>query len=389
MRKYLFTAIALLMGLTVHAQDGKSFYDTFEDGTANGWKAFAYQEGGPTTSHVSVVDNPLVAGANNSSKVLLIQEDDMANPYGAVKEGFELKVSSSDFKYIHLKVLADVAHTITVACKNSEGSGDNTTAWSGAPYTKKGEWEEVVVSIYHNFKPDKNGTAVSLRFFSKTASKIYIDDIYFSNKRTPTSPPAPEETNINDTFEDGNIGTWHSYKDASGITVEVVDNPAKDAVNPSNKVLHVKMDKSSNWKGAVRENMAVPVTNDEGGLKYLYFKVRKPATDVITVNFIKGDESHFTGYTPSEADKWEEAYIDAGVKTDLVNQLYLRPGNTPSEIWIDDIRFVEKWELTGIGDIQAAHAADAPTYTVSGVRVSENGLPKGIYIKGGKKFIVK
>ena len=116
MRKYLFTAIALLMGLTVHAQDGKSFYDTFEDGTANGWKAFAYQEGGPTTSHVSVVDNPLVAGANNSSKVLLIQEDDMANPYGAVKEGFELKVSSSDFKYIHLKVLADVAHTITVAC---------------------------------------------------------------------------------------------------------------------------------------------------------------------------------------------------------------------------------------------------------------------------------
>lgn len=68
MRKYLFTAIALLMGLTVHAQDGKSFYDTFEDGTANGWKAFAYQEGGPTTSHVSVVDNPLVAGQTTAAK---------------------------------------------------------------------------------------------------------------------------------------------------------------------------------------------------------------------------------------------------------------------------------------------------------------------------------
>lgn len=47
--------------------------------------------------------------------------------------------------------------------------------------------------------------------------------------------------------------------------------------------------------------------------------------------------------------------------------------------------------LTGISTISASTAddANAPVYTLSGMRMSGSQLPAGVYIKGGKKFIVK
>jgi hypothetical protein len=46
--------------------------------------------------------------------------------------------------------------------------------------------------------------------------------------------------------------------------------------------------------------------------------------------------------------------------------------------------------VTGISTISTkTNDVNAPVYTLSGVRMSGNKLPAGVYIKGGKKFIVK
>ena len=53
---------------------------------------------------------------------------------------------------------------------------------------------------------------------------------------------------------------------------------------------------------------------------------------------------------------------------------------------------IEEFEANGIEDVQMdTHNTTAPIYTLQGVQVKEEkeALPAGIYIQGGKKFIVK
>ena len=49
------------------------------------------------------------------------------------------------------------------------------------------------------------------------------------------------------------------------------------------------------------------------------------------------------------------------------------------------------WETTGIDEVKASPAQvdDEAVYNLSGIKMDADNLPKGIYIRGGKKFIVK
>ena len=49
------------------------------------------------------------------------------------------------------------------------------------------------------------------------------------------------------------------------------------------------------------------------------------------------------------------------------------------------------WEMTGIDEVKASPAQvdDEAVYNLSGIKMDADNLPKGIYIRGGKKFIVK
>lgn len=56
------------------------------------------------------------------------------------------------------------------------------------------------------------------------------------------------------------------------------------------------------------------------------------------------------------------------------------------------VMLVVNGETTGIEGIETGKTNDAPVYDLKGIRVSNgslNGLPKGLYIKGGKKVYVK
>ena len=48
---------------------------------------------------------------------------------------------------------------------------------------------------------------------------------------------------------------------------------------------------------------------------------------------------------------------------------------------------LEEGETTGIATVVTNE--DAPIYNLQGIRMNGKNLPKGIYIQGGKKFMVK
>ena len=51
-----------------------------------------------------------------------------------------------------------------------------------------------------------------------------------------------------------------------------------------------------------------------------------------------------------------------------------------------------KKNATGISEVSVEENklnADAPIYTISGVRVSKNNLKAGVYVQNGKKFVVR
>ena len=84
---------------------------------------------------------------------------------------------------------------------------------------------------------------------------------------------------------------------------------------------------------------------------------------------------HFTG---SKINKGN-IYVINSAKVPAAGRLNM--------IWLDENGNVVEDETTAIESINAAEAAEGEIYNLQGVRV--NGAQKGIYIKNGKKFIVK
>lgn len=81
-----------------------------------------------------------------------------------------------------------------------------------------------------------------------------------------------------------------------------------------------------------------------------------------------------------------------GTKINKGNIYVINPAKVPSAgrlnmIWLDENGNVVEDEATAIESINATETAEGEIYNLQGVRV--NGAQKGIYIKNGKKFIVK
>ena len=82
----------------------------------------------------------------------------------------------------------------------------------------------------------------------------------------------------------------------------------------------------------------------------------------------------------------------SGTKINKGNIYVINPAKVPAAgrlnmIWLDENGNVVEDETTAIESINATEAAEGEIYNLQGVRV--NGAQKGIYIKNGKKFIVK
>ena len=131
--------------------------------------------------------------------------------------------------------------------------------------------------------------------------------------------------------------------------------------------------------------------NDGKWITNLYFKVNgATANDIVTVASVNNYGS--SSFHPSVAslDEYlaqDNAPVTAVLKGDEPLSLY-RISDALGKVTV----YSAKGGATGIKtiNVNAQNTADAPIYSLNGVRMnSKNNLPKGVYIQGGKKFVVK
>ena len=131
--------------------------------------------------------------------------------------------------------------------------------------------------------------------------------------------------------------------------------------------------------------------NDGKWITYLYFKVNgATADDIITVASVNNYGSSSLHPSVASLDEYlaqDNAPVTAVLKGDEPFSLY-RISDALGKVTV----YTAKGGATGIKTINAntQNTADAPIYSLNGVRMnSKNNLPKGVYIQGGKKFVVK
>ena len=131
--------------------------------------------------------------------------------------------------------------------------------------------------------------------------------------------------------------------------------------------------------------------NDGKWITNLYFKVNgATADDIITVASVNNYGSSSLHPSVASLDEYlaqDNAPVTAVLKGDEPFSLY-RISDALGKVTV----YSAKGGATGIKTINAntQNTADAPIYSLNGVRMnSKNNLPKGVYIQGGKKFVVK
>ena len=117
-----------------------------------------------------------------------------------------------------------------------------------------------------------------------------------------------------DDFEAGAKG-W-SAVDPGWVDFEIVDNPHKDAVNSSDKVLKItRYTGHANWAGVIlRNKYNLKFGGLDGQYRYGYVKIFKTTNGNVTFKLEKngdaGSSSKTVGYTPNGS--WQELTFDLG-----------------------------------------------------------------------------
>lgn len=122
-----------------------------------------------------------------------------------------------------------------------------------------------------------------------------------------------------------------------------------------------------------------------------FFKVDgATADDIVAVASVNNYGSSSLHPSVASLDEYlaqDNAPVTAVLKGDEPFSLY-RISDALGKVTV----YSAKGGATGIKtiNVNAQNTADAPIYSLNGVRMnSKNNLPKGVYIQGGKKFVVK
>lgn len=137
---------------------------------------------------------------------------------------------------------------------------------------------------------------------------------------------------------------------------------------------------------------------NEEGVNFYQIKDAGSYTEATAVNGLVGclDETvgaDAGGHALHSDNTWYK--IDTDVQ--FTNRAYLKVADVPVMTEEEAVSanvnrmMLGDWDVTGINEVQAAapQVDDEAVYNLSGIKMDADNLPKGIYIRGGKKFIVK
>lgn len=161
----------------------------------------------------------------------------------------------------------------------------------------------------------------------------------------PVSRSIAQETIRIDDFESGNRG-W-TIVDPGWMTMDIVDNPAKDGINSSDKVARCIRKPASNvWAGAIlRGKYQVPVGGGKNEYRFARVKFLKTSAGDVGFKIERGPGNKTFGVNvPYRPDgKWQEIVFDlGGAAPGTYQDFFFMVDQTdhPSEdivVYVDDI----------------------------------------------------
>ncbi len=339
-----------------------------EDGTTNKLAIMNVFANGPGQSNADlvVVDNPLVAGINTSSKVVKFTRRTSGNdamPWA----GFWCPVTDPDpdfttNKYVHVKILK----TTTSNQKFKIEGGPNGTfeIASSNNYTTPNVWQDVVFD--YSLVTSSGGLYPIIAFLPDFEDPlvagadriIYFDDIVINSDPTGVvvSPPPLTQDLVLLDCEDGTtnkLATMNVFANGPGQSntdMVVINNPNPSGINTSTKCIQFTRRTSGNdampWAG-----FWCPVTDPDPDFttdKYVHVKVMKANTSVVKFK-IEGGPAGTSEIASTNAyttpGQWQDMVFDFSSKTGVYPIVALMPdfedplvAGADRIIYFDDIR---------------------------------------------------
>lgn len=179
----------------------------------------------------------------------------------------------------------------------------------------------------------------AIKWCEKANMKVIVDMHILRSHHFNNNESGEPIKSFFDTFENGATSYWYSTQ-GSSVTVQVVDNPEKDAVNSSDKVLYInKQNSGFDWPAGQKGGFELPIGPGKTQFKYLRMKFRKDKVSTMTVVLTdQNNKDYYTGYANQEANKWEEIAVELQGKMDgICTKITLRPDNTEGVLYIDDV----------------------------------------------------
>lgn len=193
-------------------------------------------------------------------------------------------------------------------------------------------------------------------------------------------PATTDELAVLDNFENGKVNFTQELKSMEGASFGVVDNPKKDKVNGSKKVLEiVRPQDAAAWAGfyaLLNENAAPKCDMDK--YRYARFKVLQDvagASARFKVEFPGGDNVEKEPLTsPEKVNEWEEIIFDMDEATGLYPQVVVMPDfadNRPVHtVYIDDIMFSKELDVETPGSsVELLSVANSLRTVIDGNRI--------------------
>ena len=365
---------------------------------------------------LEIVDNPLKDNVNGSSKVLkmtLPKEEQFA---GAIITVENLLVGDTEGHYRYGQVKFYKPEEGTSILKLQKGP--NNVSREVSKTISAGAW--VNASFDFNFAGNNDADAVgsygevfvigNTTQYEAEEFVMYIDDIAFSNELPVIDDELPASTDklaVLDNFENGQVNFTDVLNAMEGASFHVVDNPVKDAVNGSDKVLEVVRPESKPaWIGFyARLNANAIPKCDMDKYRYARFKLLQDmagASASFKVEIPGGGMSVEKApmNEPSKVGEWEELIFDMGEAEGLYPQVVIMPDYAENRlahsVYIDDIMFSSELDIESGTSVELLTVVNTIRTIVDGSKVDilfqasdDTVLSLSVYDTTGRKITTR
>jgi len=309
-------------------------------------------------------------------------------------------------KYVHIMVFKPLHSMMTLGGRQNKPTTGNT--WNDrfrVPayyYTEtENKWVDVVFKVDFGTGTSFDRLCFQLDYVSPATrytenKKIYFDEIVINDNPQPrgdvTVYPAakttfPEDfegaTTIADKLFFGNFNYWNTTGNDLNLGTPlqvVVDNPEKNAINPTNKVLKLVRKKEATWwsryRFVVNEGVGMPIT---AANRYVHILMKKEYDSKVSlfVNSASGTKVEWiapiSDYVKST---WQDLVfkLPDNILNQSVNLVHLLPQS--SDITVDTDIFIDEIVFNDSPDPRGAIVTLASSYDFGGLSVGQTKSSK-------------